>query len=106
LDDRISLNVNSTRASSSIAAGTSLAPRITPNSSRKLIEKCYSQNQYSLLFVTSKKSGSLGASRSVSYATATKLPNSFAFQRFSKPRDKILAPQFLDPGHTRATQLQ
>jgi len=57
-------------------------------------------------FCRARKSGSLGVSRSVSYAAATKPPNSVAFQRFSKAHDKIPAPQFLAPNYIRATQLQ
>jgi len=53
--DKTPTSINPTRASRSIAAGTSSTPQTAPNISRKLIEKCYSQNQYSLLFVTSKK---------------------------------------------------
>jgi hypothetical protein len=57
-------------------------------------------------FVSPQKTELLGVSRSVSSAAATKPPNSVAFQRFSNIRDKIPAPQFLDPNYIRATQLQ
>jgi hypothetical protein len=55
LADKTPTSVNPTRASRSIAAGTSSTPQTTPNSSRKCIEKCSSQNQYSLLFVALEK---------------------------------------------------
>jgi hypothetical protein len=60
LDDKIATSVNSTPVFRSIAAGTSMRPRITKNTTRKSAEKCYSQNQYSLLFVSPHDSLALG----------------------------------------------
>jgi hypothetical protein len=105
LSDRIATSVNSTRASRSIAADTCSTRQTTPNTSRKLIENAILKTNIPF-FLSSPKSETLGVSRSVSHAAATKPPTSVAFQRFSNIRDKIPAPQFPAPIHIRATQLQ
>jgi hypothetical protein len=67
LDDKISLSVNSMRASRSIAAGTSMAPRIAAaaaeNSSKNAIFKTNIR-----FFLSPRNSGSLGVSRSLPHA--------------------------------------
>jgi hypothetical protein len=102
LDDKISINANSTPTSRSIAAAhlwrhESLHGKPPKNAAFKTNIR---------FFLSPRKNGSLGVSRSVSYSAATKPPHSVAFQRFSNIRDKIPAPQSLDPIHICATQLQ